>query len=482
MGPKKKNPSSNTGQRAAKRQKTTNDTVQNDPNVIQSLTQSITANILSELKKVGVLPSTGQQETITTLSGQQTAMPKETNAGEIVNEPFPLQAQQRINSTVTSSTPQSTTAQHAQGATQITAASAAPVIIPESSEQQLPAATFVNLTQQLQGSRIPEVSTRCTSRTNHGARNTDASKLLDDIEKLTTAAIAPSTAATYNRAWRAFASFCTSYSIPCVLPLTSSIVALFVAHLFSTAFSPKTISTYLSALGYVHKILNYQDPTQSFLIQKLIAGAYRLGNTFDIRLPITNHILDKLVSCLPQVVMEENNQKMFRALFLFAFSAFARIGELVGSEGHYDEVIQISDVTFTCKAGKPSQVNVCFKTFKHNSSGIPKFISFSHGDCKISAVEALLQYLNTRKNITGPLFLLDNSSPLTRVKFNHILKKCLLMCGLDSTKYKGHSFRIGAATAAALKGCTDAQIRAMGRWQSNAFQKYIRSNHVPTSE
>ncbi|XP_061187281.1 uncharacterized protein LOC133195456 isoform X3 [Saccostrea echinata] len=478
MGPKKKYPPSATvGQRPTKKQRTSDSAVTNDSSVIQSLTQSITANILSELKKVGVLPTVGPQEAITTQVPHSLQDSNSARATSEENVSEPIAAQQGTAYTVPSSpssTPQSTSA---HGVTaQNTAVNGAPI------EQQLPAATFVNLAQQLQGSRIQEVSTGCTSRTNHGASSVDASELLDNIAKLTTAAIAPSTTATYNRAWRVFTSFCISYNIPCVLPLTSSIVALFVAHLFSASFSPKSISTYLSALGYVHKILNYQDPTQAFLIQKLIAGAYRLGNTFDIRLPITNHILDQLVSCLPQVVSEENNQKMFRALFLFAFSAFARIGELVGSEGHYEEVIQLSDVTFTCKAGKAYQVNVCFKTFKHNSSGVPKFISFSHGDCKISAVEALLQYLNIRKNITGPLFLLDNSLPLTRVKFNHTLKKCLLLCGLDSSKYKGHSFRIGAATAAAFKGCTDTQIRSMGRWQSNAFQKYIRSNHVPTSE
>ena len=35
-------------------------------------------------------------------------------------------------------------------------------------------------------------------------------------------------------------------------------------------------------------------------------------------------------------------------------------------------------------------------------------------------------------------------------------------CGLDTLKYKGHSFRIGAATFAAECGFSDAQIRAMG--------------------
>jgi hypothetical protein len=52
------------------------------------------------------------------------------------------------------------------------------------------------------------------------------------------------------------------------------------------------------------------------------------------------------------------------------------------------------------------------------------------------------------------------------------------VCGLDSSRYKGHSFRIGAASLSAEKGLSDSQIRAMGRWNSNAFRKYIRSNYM----
>jgi hypothetical protein len=54
-------------------------------------------------------------------------------------------------------------------------------------------------------------------------------------------------------------------------------------------------------------------------------------------------------------------------------------------------------------------------------------------------------------------------------------------CGLDTMKYEGHSFRIGAATFSAECGFSDTQIRAMGRWRSDAFLKYIRIPSLSSS-
>ena len=61
-----------------------------------------------------------------------------------------------------------------------------------------------------------------------------------------------------------------------------------------------------------------------------------------------------------------------------------------------------------------------------------------------------------------------------RSSFTRSLKEVLQYCNLNEDRYKTHSFRIGAASWAAAKGMFDSQIRAFGRWNSNAFLKYIR--------
>jgi hypothetical protein len=46
--------------------------------------------------------------------------------------------------------------------------------------------------------------------------------------------------------------------------------------------------------------------------------------------------------------------------------------------------------------------------------------------------------------------------------------------GLSSNDYNAHSFRIGAATTAAMLGKNYDEIKYMGRWKSDSFKKYIR--------
>ena len=55
-----------------------------------------------------------------------------------------------------------------------------------------------------------------------------------------------------------------------------------------------------------------------------------------------------------------------------------------------------------------------------------------------------------------------------------MLRVLFQACGLDTNRFKGHSFRIGAASEAARLGYSDAQIRLMGRWWSDAVRRYIR--------
>ena len=96
-------------------------------------------------------------------------------------------------------------------------------------------------------------------------------------------------------------------------------------------------------------------------------------------------------------------------------------------------------------------------------------------DCRLCPVAAMLAYLSYRRSSPGPLFKFSDGKPLTRSNFVEAVRKALDTAGIDSSQYSGHSFRSGAATTAAKQGIGDATIMMLGRWRSNAYQRYIRT-------
>ena len=89
-------------------------------------------------------------------------------------------------------------------------------------------------------------------------------------------------------------------------------------------------------------------------------------------------------------------------------------------------------------------------------------------------VFAVLNYLCTRGMEAGPLFQFRDGKVLTRQHFVTVVKAGLDKAGIDSSKYSGHSFRIGAATTAAQNGMEDSIIKTLGRWESLAYLQYVK--------
>lgn len=231
----------------------------------------------------------------------------------------------------------------------------------------------------------------------------------------------------------------------------------------------------MSAIGYIHKIQDLQDPTSAFLVSKLVAGAYRLKPVFDVGLPITISILNRLVASLPYITSSPFEKTLYQAMFLLAFNSFARIGAITSNNStSHSRALQYSDVNIHSLRGEPNKVSVTFRFYKHNLTASPYTISFAHGPTDFSAVSSLVEYFKIRGNYAGPLFCHADQASVTRVTFDRCLHRALSFCKSDGSRFKGLSFRIGAATYATQNNMSDSQIRALGRWSSNAFRKYIR--------
>ena len=75
---------------------------------------------------------------------------------------------------------------------------------------------------------------------------------------------------------------------------------------------------------------------------------------------------------------------------------------------------------------------------------------------------------------TDPFFSV-NGIVLTKDLFIRETRLRVAMIGLDPLQYSGHSFRSGSATTAAMAGMSDWEIKVLGRWTSDAYQRYIRA-------
>ena len=278
-------------------------------------------------------------------------------------------------------------------------------------------------------------------------------------------ALGRSTQAAYQRAWRAYREFLDTYNFPFVFPAGERTIFLFIAQMQSRHYSPSTIASYVSALSYIHKVAGHPDPTDSFLIRKSLQAARRISPTYDSRLPITEEILHRLISGLSCTISTQYRKALYRSMFLLAFHAFLRVGEVTRSE----HTLQFEDVT---QIG--SKIQIRFRTAKHSAGHIQTVNVQPVSPKGFCPVEAWQEYIRLRGNHTGPLYSW-NGSAVVRQEFVQVLKCTLSAIGIKAERFNSHSFRIGAATSCAEKGASDAQIRRLGRWKSDAFKRYIRS-------
>ena len=234
------------------------------------------------------------------------------------------------------------------------------------------------------------------------------------------------------------------------------------------------MNTYISALSYSHKLLRLPDPTRVFYIIQMLKGYGKTGSQLDSRLPITLPILQSLLEVAPRTMGSYYQICQFKAMCLLAFFAFLRMGEITTSKNKSCQPLQLHQLAYVCDSGNPvAAMKLTFHDFKHHYNQRPFTLTINRQQT-CCPIQLLLDYLALRGRQVGAIFVMQTGAPVTRDAFTSQLSEAIRLCGLDPSRYKGHSFRIRAASHAAEQGMSDSQIRIVGRWKSNAFQKYIR--------
>ena len=281
-------------------------------------------------------------------------------------------------------------------------------------------------------------------------------------------ALSDNTKQLYRRAWTLLQIFGKQFNLQ-TFPANSHTIGLWITDLHCKGYATNTIRTFVSAIAYYHKLSNFPDPSSTFKIEKTFQGLKKIRPSADQRKPITPAIINQLIAQLRKSDMTTYDKTLFTTMFLVAFYGLCRVSEITHSKANKHN-LQLNSVTVQAKQ---SRIVITFKSFKHSST--PQSVTINQQyPPNICPVQTVQEYIKIRNTSTQTLFVYSSGQPVTRTRFNSVLKQVATLSKLDSKLYTSHSFRIGGATLAARSGMSELTIQRLGRWHSKAFLKYLR--------
>ena len=287
--------------------------------------------------------------------------------------------------------------------------------------------------------------------------------------------MAASTRRTYQAGTAAFTRFCHKHGIP-PLPASELTLRYFCTHL-SKSVSYQTIKVYLAAIRLLHLEHGFEDPTRDTpLLTYLCIGIRRSGrSTNTTRLPITIPLLRVIKHQLSTSTLPAQAKLLYWAAFTLAFYGFLRASEYscpTHSKFTNTRHLLLRDISITTNS-----LSVHLKRSKSDRFGKSATVLVGATGSSTCPVRAMHKFLTARQaQPSGPLFTFTSGKFLTRSDISRTTKRLLRAAGIDPVRYSSHSYRIGAATAAADAGLPDHLIKTLGRWRSSAYQTYIHTS------
>lgn len=249
------------------------------------------------------------------------------------------------------------------------------------------------------------------------------------------------------------------------IPFSQLDVVRYIAFLHNSAFAYPSILSRLSALSFWIRIKDWPLVTQTHAVTQALRGVRSLSvRPSRSRFPITPDVLRHLCSKVDIIGVSSFEVACLKAMFLLAFHAFLRVGELCGSR----HTINFGNISF-----QQTYLSIRFPTYKFSAGRCPSVFIPARA-APLCPVKALQDYVAFRGTIPGRLFLDERGEPYTIPRFRSQLAKVVRAAGLQSCGITPHSFRVGAATTAAALGLPEETIQRMGRWTSRAFFRYIK--------
>ena len=264
------------------------------------------------------------------------------------------------------------------------------------------------------------------------------------------------------------------------LPVSVIILCHFAAALASKCIAHSTLKVYLSVIRQLQIEKGLPDPKMQNMakLSQVLRGvrATQAGKSTTVRLPITPQILERIKEAWERTGLNDNRVMLWAAMLL-CFFGFFRSGEILSpAQGLFDASSHLTCADLAIDSvTDPQCLRVHLKQSKTDRFKEGTYVCVGRTGEILCPVAAVLAWLIRRGNSRGPLFRYSDGTPLTQARFVMEVRKALLLIGENPKDYGGHSFRAGAATAAAQQGVGDATIKLLGRWRSSAYQIYIKT-------
>lgn len=245
--------------------------------------------------------------------------------------------------------------------------------------------------------------------------------------------------------------------VPSAYPITEENIRNFLEY-----YRLKHSTTYpylkqlLAGISYYFRSNNLPNLTLATSVVSYMNMLKRtmLKETPNAKVPVDKSMMQYLSSAIDQ---KNHHEVMIMTMCSMCFYGFLRISECCN--------LRNRDIWFD----ELERINIFIKNSKTDQEGRGVTVYVYKSETSYSAHFWLKMYLDGEKNLREFLFDID---PAT---FRRELKKLLNKIPISNEmikKISSHSFRKGAAMCAARAGIQDCRIKAMGRWQSECYQRY----------
>ena len=290
--------------------------------------------------------------------------------------------------------------------------------------------------------------------------------------------IRSNTKRTYTSAQKQYLEFCYYYKLQ-PFPCSENTLLTYIGYLHRKGLKGSTVRVYLAAVRHLHVVEGWGNPLEGcHRVSQAIRAMEIQGKAPKQKLAITMDIMDRMRRFVYHTMNYDN--VLIWASMTLAFYGCLRCSEFtVPDKAKFVPTINLTvgDVLFDQTPEGLNYVQISIKRSKTDKKNSGVQIKLGCTETKVCAYCAMSHYLQLRgsSNNLDPLFIFSNQCILTRSLFIRQTRFALSLINLPAEEYSGHSFRSGGATTAAAAGLADWEIKVLGRWSSEAYQRYIRT-------